>query len=59
MLLIPCLEFHLFCQFDAEETFRFYAYDASLRYYTGTCLIRLYRQCTKAHKIINKFPISL
>ena len=57
MLLIPCLEFHLFCQFDAEETFRFYAYDASLRYYT--CFIQLYRHRTKAHKIIDKFPLSL
>ena len=31
MLLIPGLEFHLLCQLEAEETFTFNAYDASLR----------------------------
>ena len=57
MLLIPGLEFHLFCQLEAEETFKFYAYDASSRYYT--CFIQLCRHCTKAHKIIDKFPLNL
>ena len=44
MLLIPGLEFHLFCQFEAVETFKFYAYDASLRYYT--CLSKFIAQST-------------
>ena len=32
MLLIPVLEFHILCQLEAEDTFTFNAYDASLRY---------------------------
>ena len=56
MLLIPGLEFHLFCQFEAVETFKFHAYDACLRYYT--CFIQLYRHHTKSHKIIVKFPLK-
>ena len=56
MLLIPGLEFHLFCQFEAVETFKFHAYDASLRYYT--CFIQPYRQRAKAFKIIVKFPLN-
>ena len=35
MLLIPGLEFHLFCQFEAGETFKFYVYDASSRHHTS------------------------
>ena len=57
MLLIPGLEFHLFCQFEAEETFKSNAYDASLRY--NTCCIQLYHHRTKAHKIIYKCPLNL
>ena len=57
MLLIPGLEFHLFCHFEAEDTFKFYAHDAGLRYYTW--FIKLYLHRTKAHKIIDKLPSSL
>ena len=56
MLLIPGLEFHLFCQFEAGDTFKFYVYDASSRHHT--CFIQLYGHRTKAHKIIGKFPFN-
>ena len=57
MLIIPGLEFHLFCHFEAEDTFKFHAHDAGSRYYTW--FIKLYRHHTKAQKIIDKLPSSL
>ena len=57
MLLIPGPEPHLFCQFESEETFKYFSYDASSRYYT--CFIQLYRHRIKAYKIIDKFPLNL
>ena len=57
MLLIPGLKFDILCHFEAEDTFKFYAHDASSRYYT--CFIQLYRHRTKAHTIIDKLPLNL
>ena len=57
ILLIPGLEFHLVCQFEAEKTFKFNAYDVSLRYYA--CFIQMYRHHTNIHNIIVKFPFKL
>ena len=52
MSSIPDLDFHLICQFEAEETFTVNAYYISLRYYA--CLIQFYRHHTNTHKISQK-----